>query len=110
MSKLDIEIIKQHLRISHSLEDDLITQYINWSTDTVLNAVFDKYTQDIDMDSLQVDITFQRAVILLTAYFYENRLLISEVNMHDAPYSVLNAIQSLRANRQHLIKSDKNET
>lgn len=105
---LDIETVKQHLRISHDLEDNLINQYIQWSIDTVIEAVYDKYDSNINMDLLQADMTFQRAVILLTTYYYENRLTISEVKQHDNPYSVLNAIQSLRANRDYFI-GDSNE-
>lgn len=109
MSKLDTDFIKMHLRISHSLEDDLIKEYIKWAKDTVTEAIFDKYDHNIDHDLLETDVTFQRAVAILTTYYYENRVLVSEVSQHDSPYAVLNAIQSLRGNRHYFLKSDSNE-
>lgn len=97
------------MRVTHALEDDLINDYLEWAKTTIMNAVFEVYEDNLDIDKLEQDTTFQIGCIQLATYYYENRLTISEVEQHDNPYSVLHAIQTLRGLRHHFIKVDKDE-
>ena len=77
----------------------MILDYIEFAKNDVTEAVYDATDVNIDTVGLENDHSFKRAVIMLTAYYYENRLTISEINMHESPFSVTHAIQTLRAHR-----------
>lgn len=100
---LDLETVKEHLRIPHDLEDNIIYDYINFAKSDVIEAIYDKYDTALDKEKLEKDLTFQRAVIMLVSYYYENRLTISEINMHESPFSVTHAIQTLRAHKDRYL-------
>lgn len=86
--------IKVHLRVDHSFEDALIETYMRWAEDEVKDSVStsiyrnEAYFKD--------NSHFERAVVLLVAYYFENRVAYSEKVMHNAPDAVLSAVQKLR--------------
>lgn len=100
---LDLEKIKNHLRVPHELEDEVIQDYIEFAKNDVMEAVFDAQDKDLDIEGLEKDPSFKRAVIMLTSYYYENRLTVSEINMKESPFSVTHAIQTLRAHRDRYL-------
>lgn len=104
---LNLKRVKSHLRVPHDLEDDDIQDYLDFAKNDVTEAVFDAQDDNLDTDGLEKDPSFKRAVIMLTAYYYENRLTISEINMKESPFSVTHAIQTLRAHRDRYLKDEK---
>lgn len=100
---VDLERVKGHLRIPHDLEDEQINDFLTFAKSDVIEAVYDGYDPNLNKDKLELDPTFQKAVIMLTAFYYENRLTISEVTQIETPFSVTHAIQSLRANRDRYL-------
>lgn len=100
---INLEKIKGHLRIPHDLEDEEIKDYMAFAKHDVIEAVFDSRDPNFDKDSLEEDPAFQKAVIMLTAYYYENRLTISEISQNEGPFSVTHAIQTLRAHRDRYL-------
>lgn len=106
---LSLERVKSHLRVPHNLDDEDIKDYISWAKSDVIEAIYDSYDVKLDKESLEKDVTFQRAVMMLTTYYYENRLTISEVDQYESPFSVTHAIQTLRAHRDRYLKVDNNE-
>jgi len=102
---IDLELIKKNLRLSHSLEDELVLMYMEWAKDTVLSSV--TTSRGIDTAYLETNMQYQKAVILLTSYYYENRLAIPDKKHTEMPYGVLDAIQKLRGNSKiHLEVAD----
>src|SRR5690625_1342863 len=101
-----LESVKRHLRVLHDLEDEDIQEKIDWAKNDVIEAVYDSYDKKVDKDGLQKDTSYRKAVTLLATHYYENRLLVSEVNIHESPYSVVHAIQTLRAHRDRYFKDD----
>lgn len=100
---LTLEKTKEHLRVTHNLEDEVIQDYLDFAKSDVTEAVYDSFDKRLDIEGLQEDPSFIRAVIMLTSYYYENRLTISEINMHESPFSVTHAIQTLRAHRERYL-------
>lgn|SRR5690625_2563967 len=100
---VDLERIKGYLRIPHDLEDEQISDFLTFAKSDVIEAVYDGYDDNLDKNKLELDPSFQKAVIMLTAFYYENRLTISEVIQSEAPFSVIHAIQNLRANRDRYL-------
>lgn len=100
---VDIERIKNHLRIFHDLEDEQIGDYLSWAKSDVIESIYDGHDSNLLLDELELDPTFQKAVIMLTVFYFENRLTISEVSQHETPFSVTHAIQNLRANRDRYL-------
>lgn len=102
--------VKRHLRIPHNLEDADVIEYIGWSENDVIEAIYDSYDERLNIEKLRLDVGFQKAVTMMTAYYYENRLVISEVSIHEAPFSVTHAIQTLRAHKDRYLTVDADET
>lgn len=101
--------VKRHLRLTHEMEDESVLDYINWSENDIIEAVYDRYDSDLDIEALELDVNYQKAVTMMAAHYFENRLSISEVNIHEAPFSVTHAIQNLRAHRGRYLKDDEHE-
>lgn len=103
---MDLAMIKKHLRVTHDLEDELVQMYMKWSKDTVLASV--STSDSVDTNYLESNMQFQKAVIMLTSSYYENRLSISDKKHVELPYGVLDAIQKLRGDSK-LHKGDSHE-
>ena len=98
-----VEKIKAHCRVTHSLEDELIQDYLNFAKNDVIEAVFDSLDPNLNKEELEKDSSFQKAVIMLSAYYYENRTAISDIKAIEMPFSVTHAIQTLRAHRDRYL-------
>ncbi|WP_300562758.1 head-tail connector protein [Companilactobacillus sp.] len=94
---MNVGEIKNYLRIDHTLDDTLINSLYQAGQEYIKNAIdvtadikiFDKYT------------LFERAALLLTAHWYENRLASVQTSTiggysNDIPYGVVPLIQQLR--------------
>ncbi|GKV67467.1 MULTISPECIES: head-tail connector protein [unclassified Sporosarcina] len=96
---MDLELLKKHLRVDHSFEDDLIVEYRMWAEEEIKDSVS---TEPLRNEEFFKDNPhFNLAVALQTAFYYENRLGISERRLNNAinaPNAVLSAIQKLRGN------------
>jgi len=103
---VDLEKIKSHLRVPHNLEDPDIEDYLYFAKNDIVEAVFDSHDNNLNKKDLEMDPSFQKAVIMLTTYYHENRLMISEVRQREAPFSVTHAIHTLRAHKDRYLKVD----
>lgn len=106
-SPVDLERIKGHLRIPHKLEDIEVQDYLDFAKHDVVEAVFDGHDEKLNKDGLELDPAYQKAVIMLTTFYYENRMTISEVRQQESPFSVTHAIHTLRAHRDRYLKVDE---
>src|SRR5690625_830740 len=86
------EIVRNAFSEVHKLSD-----FLTFAKSDVIDAVYDGYDPNLNKDKLELDPSFQKAVIMLTAFYYENRLTISEITQSETPFSVTHAIQNLRA-------------
>ena len=91
---MELENLKLHLRITHSFEDELLEEYKSWAEDEVMDSVSTSSTRDDEF--FKNNRHFNRAVTLLTGFYYENRLAYSDINQISVPDGVLSAIQKLR--------------
>lgn len=83
----DLDIIKQHLRITSTDEDEIITQYVEAAEELVqkyLNMAFD----DIYDEYGQVPAAITTAICLLTASMYQNREAWGTVDVRTNPVCV----------------------
>lgn len=97
---MDIETIKRHLKVTHSFEDELIEMYADWAKSDVLASV--TISDDVDMEYVEDSMQFKKAVILLTNFYFDQRLTISDKKQIEMPYGVLDAIQKLRGDKKVL--------
>lgn len=100
---LNLEKIKEHLRVSHSIEDEVINDFIKFAKYDVIEAVFDSEDKRLNKEKLEENPTFQRAVINLTSFYYDNRLTIDDKHLYESPFSVTHAIQTLRAHKDRFL-------
>lgn len=100
---LTLERVRSHLRVPHEMDDEDILMYMEFAESDVIEAVFDSYDENLNKDVLNDDPTFKRAVLMLTSFYYENRLAISEIKQVESPFSVTHAIQTLRAHRDRYL-------
>lgn len=86
---INLETIKDALRIDGTQDDDLLQGYINAAEDYVVSAITD--SDDVTVQ-LKGDTRYNLAVILLVQFWYSNRT----TDMKQTPYQVLSLIQQLR--------------
>lgn len=94
---MNLELLKKHLRVDHSFEDDLIFEYQSWAEEDIKDSVsIEPFRNELFFDG---NPHFERAVALQTAFYYENRLGFGDRRIDtsiNAPDAVLSAIQKLR--------------
>ncbi|WP_337227955.1 head-tail connector protein [Staphylococcus succinus] len=92
---MDLATLKLHLHVTHNSEDDLIASYQEWAEAEIKDSV---YPDDLTRDNAFFDNSkiFERAVVLLTAFYFENRLGYTDVKYISSPDGVTSAIQKLR--------------
>lgn len=86
---INLETIKNALRIDGTQDDALLQGYISAAKDYVANAITDS---DEESEQLQSETKYKLAVILLVQFWYSNRT----TDMKRTPYQVLSLIQQLR--------------
>lgn len=91
---MTLEELKLHMRITHSMEDDLIKTYKTWAEEDIKESVTS--SENRNNEFFENNAIYDRAVTLLTAYFYESRYAYSDVEFISMPDGVLSAIQKLR--------------
>lgn len=91
---MELSRMKKHLRVDHDFEDELIADYQLWAEEEIKDSV--------STEALRSEIFFteskhfERAVCLLTAYYFENRIGYAEKALTHAPDGILSAVQKLR--------------
>lgn len=75
-----LDKIKNFLRISHSLDDDYITEEIATAKELIEQKTGVAYTEN--------DLIYEKAIIMLVAYYYDNRTIITEKTVNTLPYTV----------------------
>ena len=92
---MTIEHLKLHLHITHNLEDSLLEVYQGWAESEIKDSVCldDGQRDEAFFTDNKI---FDKAVFLLTAYYYENRFAYSDVQFTATPDGVTGAIQKLR--------------
>lgn len=91
---MELEKIKKHIRVDHSFEDELIRDYMTWATEEIKDSV--STSTDRNEMYFENSVHFERAVVLLTAHYFENRLPMVETELKNLPYGITSAIHKLR--------------
>lgn len=82
--KITLEEVKQQCRIEHALEDDLLDGYLLSARRMIENvtnrALFDELPDEPPINALLLAEDIKLAVLMLTAYLYENRSGWNEAN------------------------------
>lgn len=86
---LTVESIKTSLRIDHSMDDEMIQDYLETAKHYIIHAV-DSTLSDANFDTYT---QFKLAVSLLVQHWYLNR---QDAKSERIPYTVQSLIQQLR--------------
>ncbi|EGQ3068536.1 hypothetical protein I0P04_001889 [Staphylococcus pseudintermedius] len=93
---MNLDTLKLHLRVTHNLEDNLIEMYKEWAESEIKDSVYpDNETRKDEF--FYNNVIFDRAVYLLTAFYYESRYAYSDIDYKATPSGVMNAIHKLRS-------------
>lgn len=93
---MELETIKRHLRVIDNFEDDTILMCLEWSEEKVKDAITNDpllYEEFFDNNT-----HYQRAVILLTAHYFNNRLPLSDKPQYNLTFGFRDALSHLQAN------------
>ena len=91
---MELELLKKHLKIFHASEDELIQEYYEWAEDEIKDSVSTSPTRNESF--FEDNKIFERAVVMLTAHYYEQRVAYSDVQSVKVNDSTTSAIQKLR--------------
>lgn len=103
---LTISDVKRHARVTHNIEDDSFTDYLNWARSSVTNSLGN--SSSLDLESLYDSFEYEKAVIMLANHYYDNRVLLNEKTMTEQPFSVMDSIQKLSGDSS-IYKCDQDE-
>lgn len=82
-----LEEIKSYLKVQHDIEDDLITNFIEFSKEYIQQKTGVEYNEN--------DLIFKDCLRLMVAYRYYNRNAIGEKNLSEYPYSITEHLKTL---------------
>lgn len=91
---MELSRLKKHLRVDSNFEDDLILDYQLWAAEEIKDSVSTEEFRDEAF--FEGNKHFERAVFLLTAHYFENRIGYTEKSLTYAPDGILSAVQKLR--------------
>lgn len=81
---ITLDDVKQQCRIEHDLEDNLLIDYLLSARRTIENLtnrkLFDELPENPSENALLLTADLKMAVLMLTAYLYENRSGWNEAN------------------------------
>lgn len=93
---MELQLLKNHLRVDHDFEDGLIFEYQRWAEAEIKDSVSTEPLRNEKFFTSNPH--FERAVVMLTSYYFENRVGYTEKRIDNAPNTVLSAVQKLRGN------------
>lgn len=92
---MDLETLKLHMHVTHSMEDPLIEKYKEWAESEIKDSVYpDDETRNEEY--FEKSNIFERGVVLLASHYFRSRYAYSDIDYKTCPDSVLGAIQKLR--------------
>ncbi|OIJ29045.1 head-tail connector protein [Staphylococcus sp. LCT-H4] len=91
---MELETLKKHLKVSHSMEDDVIKDYYDWAEAEIKDSVSTSPTRNESF--FKDNKIYERACVMLTAHYFEQRIAYSDVQLSEVNDSVTSAIQKLR--------------
>lgn len=86
MNWLDLQTIKNHLRVTEDYEDDLLTVYGDSAEETVLNVLNTTYEELIE-EYTTVPTPIKHASLMLVDISYQMRAPVTPQNMYLVPYT-----------------------
>ncbi|MFD2829231.1 head-tail connector protein [Corticicoccus populi] len=108
---MDLETVKKHIRVLDDFEDDILTEYLEWSKTKVESSVTS--TPHLYITFFESNSHYKRAVILLTAHYFNNRLPLSDKPQYNLSFGLRDALSHLNANflmyQKELNESDEIE-
>lgn len=93
---MDLELVKKHLRVLDDFEDEAIEMYKEWAETKVQDAVTNDPT--FHTEFFNSNSHYERAVILLTAHYFSNRLPLSNRPQYNLTFGLRDALSHLQAN------------
>lgn len=91
---MELDKLKLHMKIFHSIEDELIKEYQEWAEEEIKDSVCTDPNRNEDY--FKNNKIYDRAVVLLTTFYYQNRIAYDNEQYYSMPDGVLGAIQKLR--------------
>lgn len=90
---MDLKTVKGHIR-AEDFEDDELTMYLEWAEAEIKDSVStSKSRNELYFDDNK---HYEKAVVLLTSHYFENRLPMIDINPNNLPFSIDSAIHKLR--------------
>lgn len=86
MKWLTLDYIKQHSRICHDAEDDLLELYATSAEETILNLC-NRTEEDILQTYGEIPAALKHATLLLVDVSYQQRASVTALNLYTVPYS-----------------------
>lgn len=99
---MTLDEVKKHLRVLDDFEDEMIQEYLDWAVSKVKSAITRNTEHN---DFFEGNRHYNRAVAMLTAHYYENRLPVVEKNSHSLTFGVRDAITHLKADYLHYVRA-----
>lgn len=88
-------IIKKHIRVIDDFEDDAIEMYLKWAENKIKSSVTNY--PDMYSNFFNNSVEYERAVILLTSHYFNNRLPTHDKIQYNLAFGLRDAMSHLKA-------------
>ncbi|MGQ8820309.1 head-tail connector protein [Bibersteinia trehalosi] len=88
MARIELEEIKQHLRIDHNLDDELLELYSTAALEAAENHIGKTFGSDNSSDTVKFTQGIKVGCLMFIGHLYANRESVSDVQLYGVPMAV----------------------
>lgn len=86
--EIDLNVIKQHLRIDHNLDDELLEIYATAALEAAENHIGKTFGETTTADTVNFTGGIKVGCLMFIGHLYANRETVSDVQLYEVPMAV----------------------
>lgn len=88
MARIELDEIKAHLRIEHSLDDDLLEILAESAEEVAQNYIGKKWGNETTADTVKFTQGIKVGCLMLVGHLYANREAVADVQLYEVPFAI----------------------
>ncbi|QGM80715.1 head-tail connector protein [Otariodibacter oris] len=88
MARIDIEEIKNHLRIDHDLDDELLEVLADSALEVAQNHIGKRFADTTTEETVQFTQGIKVGCLMFIGHLYANREIVSDVQLYEVPMAI----------------------
>ncbi|OOR96995.1 hypothetical protein B0187_10100 [Haemophilus paracuniculus] len=88
MVSIELDEIKQHLRIEHNLDDDLLRVYADTALEVAQNHIGKTWGEERTESTTPFTQGIKVGCLMYIGHLYANREVVADVQLHEVPMAI----------------------